>query len=187
MISMFDGFFGGFYRFGEVIFLLLYVNVLWVLFTLLGGIVLGFGPSTVAMFSVFRKWSMGESDIPVFTTFWKTYREEFLRANALGWVLAIIGLMLYVNLNYIELENTWFSAIIHYAILIAALIYSIMLIFIFPLYFHYESRFITYFKNSILFELLLFRFLLLDFLSHFTTLFVRCFLLLLFLRCTMYL
>jgi len=146
---MFDGFFGGFYRFGEVIFLLLYVNVLWVLFTLLGGIVLGFGPSTVAMFSVFRKWSMGESDIPVFTTFWKTYREEFLRANALGWVLAIIGLMLYVNLNYIELENTWFSAIIRYSILIAALIYSIMLIFIFPLYVHYESTFITYFKNSI--------------------------------------
>src|SRR5699024_701962 len=78
-----------------------------------------------------------------------TYREEFLRANALGWVLAIIGLMLYVNLNYIELENTWFSAIIRYSILIAALIYSIMLIFIFPLYVHYESTFITYFKNSI--------------------------------------
>lgn len=147
---MFDGFLGGFYRFGEVVMLLLYVNLLWIIFTLLGLVVFGIGPSTVAMYSVFRHWSMGESDVPVFKTFWKSFRNEFFKANALAFVLVIIGYMLYVNLNFFELPNEWLSIIVRYIILIAFFFYIIILIYIFPIYVHYDNTFINYFKNSML-------------------------------------
>lgn len=55
-----------------------------------------------------------------------------------------------MNLNYLELQGEWISVISRYVILIAAVIYTIMLIYIFPLYVHYENRFFLYFKNSIL-------------------------------------
>jgi len=147
---MFDGFLGGFYRFGEVVMMLLYVNILWVIFTVLGLGFFGFGPSTVAMYTVFRRWSMGEIDVPVFTTFWDAYRKHFLKANLLGILILLIAYMLYVNLNFFELQNEWFSIIVRYTILIATFFFGIMLIYIFPLYVHYDNTFFNHFKNSIL-------------------------------------
>jgi uncharacterized membrane protein YesL len=147
---MFEGLFGAFYRFGETVLLLLYVNFLWICFTLLGLIIFGFGPSTIAMFTVFRKWSMGESDVPVFTTFWESFRKDFWKANALGLTLLILACMLYVNLNYLELQGEWVTVISRYILLITAAIYVVMLVYIFPLYVHYENKFFVYFKNSIL-------------------------------------
>lgn len=147
---MFEGLFGAFYRFGETVMLLLYVNLLWVCFTLLGLIIFGFGPSTIAMFAVFRKWSMGESDVPVFKTFWGSFRSDFFKANALGVILLVLAYMLYVNLNFLELQGAWINVISRYILLMIAVIYVIMFIYIFPLYVHYENRFFSYFKKSIL-------------------------------------
>lgn len=147
---MFDGFFGAFYRFGETVLLLLYVNVLWILFTLLGLVIFGIGPSTIAMYTVFRRWSMGESDVPVFVTFWKSFKGNFFKANLLALILIVVGYMLYVNRNYFQLDDAWFSIIVRYIILIVSFIYAIMLIYIFPLFVHYDNKFTNYFKNSIL-------------------------------------
>lgn len=144
-----SGLFSGFYRFGELVLLLLYVNFLWLSFTLLGCILFGFGPSTVAMFTVFREWSRGRSDVPVFQTFWKTFRTEFLKGNALGLLLLVFGYMLYFNLQYLELPGEWLSIISKYVLLMAAFVYGIMLIFIFPVYVHYENKLFAYFKNAI--------------------------------------
>src|SRR4051812_16513904 len=77
-----------------------YLNILWILFTLAGAVVLGIVPSTVAMFAVARKTAMGEEDIPVFKTFWRTYRTEFIRANGLGLLLTAIGLIWYFDLHF---------------------------------------------------------------------------------------
>lgn len=147
---MFDGIFGAFYRFGETVLLLLYVNLLWILFTLLGLVVFGIGPSTIAMYSVYRRWSMGESDVPVFITFWKSYKENFFKANILAFILIVVGYMLYVNLSYFKLQGAWLSIIIRYIILIVSLIYAIMLIYIFPIFVHYDNTFSNHFRNSIL-------------------------------------
>lgn len=150
---MFDGLFGTFYKFGETVILLLYVNLLWVLFTLAGLIIFGLGPSTVAMFTVFRKWSMGENDIPVFKTFWQSIKKDFLKANILSLILLFIGYMLYVNfkvLPLLDLQTEWLLLISRYILLIALIIYGTMMIYIFPMYVHYENNFFVYFKNSIL-------------------------------------
>src|SRR5690625_4393485 len=147
---MFDGFLGAFYRFGETVLLLLYVNILWILFTLLGAVIFGVGPSTIAIYTVFRRWSMGETDVQVFPTFWGSFKESFFKANLLALILVSMGYMLYVNWNYFQLNHTWFSIIIRYIILIVSFIYGMMLVYIFPLFVHYDNTFVNHFKNSIL-------------------------------------
>ncbi|MCJ7840849.1 DUF624 domain-containing protein [Lederbergia sp. NSJ-179] len=145
--------FGRFYQFGETVLLLLYVNALWVCFTLLGLIIFGFGPSTVAMYTIFRHWAMGRDDLPVFQTFWNTFKKEFFKANALGIILLLIAYMLYVNLNFLALDGEWISAFSHYILLFATVIFGVMLIYIFPMYVHYENKLFIYFKNAILMAL----------------------------------
>lgn len=58
------------------------LNLAWIAFTLLGGIVLGFAPSTVAASALVRRRVRGDVVRPL-TAFWGVFRAEFLRANAL--------------------------------------------------------------------------------------------------------
>ncbi|WP_163581834.1 YesL family protein [Gracilibacillus saliphilus] len=145
-----DGFISKFYYFGETVFLLLYVNFLWICFTILGFIIFGIGPSTVAMFTIFRKWSKGDDGIRILYIFWKTYKKEFARANGLGLLLLIFGYMLYVNFNYLQLDIAWLQQLSKILLIIAATVYGIMFIYIFPMYVHYENKLFNYFKNAIL-------------------------------------
>src|SRR5690625_7635570 len=86
-----EGFALKYYRFTVWVVRLVYVNLLWILFTVIGLGVLGIMPATAAMFAVVRKWLRGEDDFPIFTTYKDAYKEEFLKANLLGYILAIIG------------------------------------------------------------------------------------------------
>ena len=145
--------FNNFYQFGETVLLLLYVNALWICFTLLGLIIFGLGPSTVAMYAIFRHWAMGRDDLPVFKTFWETFKREFLKANILGVILLMIAYMLYVNWNFLELDGEWITAFSQFILLVATVIYGVMLIYIFPIYVQYENKPFVYFKNAILMAL----------------------------------
>lgn len=80
-----------------------YLNLLWIIFTLIGGVILGIIPSTVAMFAIARKTAMGEEDISVIKTFWSTFRTEFIRANGLGLKITLIGF--FGILTYISFAN----------------------------------------------------------------------------------
>jgi len=69
------------------LFWVMTVNALWYLFTLAGGIVLGAAPATVAATELSRRRLRGEA-FPAFSSFFKSWRREFWRANAvLGPVL----------------------------------------------------------------------------------------------------
>jgi uncharacterized membrane protein YesL len=75
---------------------LAYINLLWILFSLIGLVVLGITPSTVGIFAVVRKWLReGIDHTPILQTYWTTYKKEFWRANLLGFVFLIIGIILY--------------------------------------------------------------------------------------------
>ena len=65
----------------EAIMKIAWLNGIWVLFTLGGGIVFGWAPSTAAMFTVVRKWLLGRPDAPLFKTFYQTYKKEFFKAK----------------------------------------------------------------------------------------------------------
>lgn len=146
-----SGFFGGFYKVGEWIIKLVYINLLWILFTVLGLGVLGIMPSTVALFSVMRKWLKSE-EVPVFTTYWQYFKEEFKRSNLIGIIVAIIGFLLYWD--YYILVNVSGTAFQALAIIFIFLfiIAAIMLLYLFPVMVEYEFKTYSYFKHTLLFS-----------------------------------
>lgn len=138
---------GGFFKISEWISRLAYVNFLWLIFTLAGIVFLGFMPATVALFTVIRKWVLKQTDVPVFSTFWKTYRKEFIKSNILGAILVIFGYMLYVDLTLIPTEGIFYT-ILRYSILVISFLFLIILLYIFPIYVHYDWKISKYLKYA---------------------------------------
>lgn len=139
---------GQFFRICEITSKMAYVNLLWIIFTIIGLGVFGFAPATVALFAVIRKWIMGDSDIQVFSTFLLNYRKEFLKSNLLGLILLSIGFILFIDFVYLPMGGlyTFFRAIL----ILVSIMYIVILLFIFPFYVHYDWEFKLYFKNSLL-------------------------------------
>ncbi|MGG1687820.1 YesL family protein, partial [Pseudalkalibacillus sp. NRS-1564] len=74
-----NGLWGKFYRITEWVARLVYVQCLWLVFSIVGLLVAGIFPATMGMFAVVRRWQLGETDVPVFPEFWTTYKQEFIK------------------------------------------------------------------------------------------------------------
>lgn len=122
----------------EWIMRLTYLNVIWILFTLFGFIILGFFPATVALFSIMRKFFRGE-EIAIFQTFWQVYRQKFWRSQMLGSTIAFILIILYADVIFFwSLDNT--LVFIPKVLTISVIfLFSLTLSYIFPVYVHYEG------------------------------------------------
>lgn len=142
-----DGMTGRFFRICEVISRLAYLNILWILFTLLGLGIFGIIPATVALFAVIRKWVMGDTDVPIFATFRKIYRKEFLKSTMLGGSLLLVGYILYVDFIYLPSDGIF--AVVRFGLMIVSLLFVIILLYIFPLFVHYEWKNRLYIKYAL--------------------------------------
>jgi uncharacterized membrane protein YesL len=130
--------------------LLAYVNILWLIFTLLGAVIFGLFPATAAMFAIIRKWLIGKEDVPVFKTFWNYYRDEFFKTNALGLIFSVTGLLLYLDFKIIDFHNEVFNRIFLTVMFLFASIYTVILLYIFPVFVHYDLKLLQYIKNAFL-------------------------------------
>ena len=144
---------GFIYRICTLIMQFAYLQLLWICYTVLGLGIFGIFPATAAMFSVVRKWIMGESDIPVYQTFWKTYKTEFLKVNMLGLILTAIGWILYIDYHYFTFGESVVSSVIKIVTLIVTYFFIITCIYFFPVYVHYHYRLMDYIKFSFLYSL----------------------------------
>ncbi|WP_240353424.1 YesL family protein [Cohnella algarum] len=120
------GMMGGFYKISEWIMRLSVTNVLWIVCSLpiwymflvllqsettdqfistmiLIAILLPFTffPATSAMFSVARKWVMGETDVPLFKTFFRNYKQNYLQAMLGGFCMRSCSLSLSLTIRCI--------------------------------------------------------------------------------------
>lgn len=143
----------GLYALTEWITKFAYVNILWIGFSLLGLVVLGVFPATVAMFSIIRKWLLGE-DIPIFKTFWNTYKIEFLKSNGLGVVLVVLAGIVYLDLYFMKINANYLFSLAHIPLYLLILFIILTVLYLFPVYVHYNVRFIQMFKNAFLIMLI---------------------------------
>jgi uncharacterized membrane protein YesL len=127
-----------------------YINLLWIGFSLLGLIVLGFFPATISMFTVIRKWLMGEMDTPVFRTFWNTYKSEFLRSNGLGLIFLVVGGLIVLDLVFMKSSGSSFISAIQIPLYMFMFLVVITMFYLIPIYVHYELKLIQIIKNSLL-------------------------------------
>ena len=91
-----------FYSFFEWVTKLALLNLLWLLFSLVGGILLGIFPSTLAMFAVIRQWLQGDTQLSIRKSFWRYYKADFWKGNALGAFLSILIGLTSLDLFYIK-------------------------------------------------------------------------------------
>ncbi|MDC3416071.1 YesL family protein [Aquibacillus salsiterrae] len=141
---------GFFYTITEWITRFAYVNILWLVFSLLGLLLFGFFPATIAMFAIVRKWIMGETELPVFQTFWSHYKKEFVKGNLLGLILVILGFIILVDLRFIQLSNNSITALVQIPIYLFIFAFILTTFYLFPVYVHYDINLFQKFKNAFL-------------------------------------
>ncbi|WP_404330145.1 YesL family protein [Mesobacillus maritimus] len=128
---------------------LVVINVLWILYTLIGLIVGGIFPATVSVLKIFRKWIMGEDEFSIWGTFKQEYRKEFIKSNVVGWILTMAGVILY--LNYLVIKSMGDTNIVFLvAFYLLILFYLNLVIWSFPQLAHYNGKVKHFFKNAII-------------------------------------
>ncbi|MFI7635386.1 YesL family protein [Nonomuraea sp. NPDC049400] len=86
-------------RAGEVGLLLLKLHLLWIVWTLAGGIVLGVFPATAAMYGVIRGEFLNSAAPREFRRLW---RQEFRTANVVGYVFVTAWAVLLLDRRLLE-------------------------------------------------------------------------------------
>ncbi|RSL35322.1 DUF624 domain-containing protein [Salibacterium salarium] len=138
----------GLYKISHWIMRLAHLNLLWILFTFIGLVAAGIFPSTTAMFTIVRDWVRGEHDKPIFSTFWATYKKEFSRSNLLGSIVLIIGIILYVDYFYFLNMQGAIGTAMSILFITTAVLYLMLVSFLFPVLAHYDFKTIDYIKYS---------------------------------------
>jgi uncharacterized membrane protein YesL len=81
---------------------LLYLNLLWLLFTAAGLLVGGVFPSTVALFAVTKKWVIDREEITVFDAYRRIFGLHLIRANLWGYANLLLGSVLVAELVFLR-------------------------------------------------------------------------------------
>ncbi|MDQ0231178.1 YesL family protein [Metabacillus malikii] len=139
-----------FYRLLEWVMWLAFINLLWFAGTLLGLILFGAFPATVAMFTVVRQLILeGATGKQIVKKFIVTYKNEFIKSNVIGLIMVITGYLLYLDFIYIRNFTGITYYIFYTGLVFASIIYIISSIYIFPVLVHYDLKLLQYFKNAI--------------------------------------
>jgi uncharacterized membrane protein YesL len=133
---------------------LAYVNVLWIGFSLIGILIVGFFPATSAMFAMTRNWITGEKDLPVFQTFWKRYKTDFWKANGIGWLMFAIGVILYLDYLYFTTSGSTLFFLLKSFSIMLAFVFILISVMLFPVFVHYNLTVLHLFRNALFISML---------------------------------
>ncbi|MGP4078777.1 YesL family protein [Pseudalkalibacillus sp. R45] len=148
------GFKGKLFVLFEWITRIAYVNVLWIGFSLLGVMLFGLFPATSAMFTVIRRWVRGEDDFSVFRLFWSTYKSDFGKSNAFGWIMAGLGIVLYLDYLFFSSSGSTLFFLLKSFTIMLLFVYVLILALIFPVFVHYKLTLFHLFRNTIFIAML---------------------------------
>jgi Predicted integral membrane protein len=95
---------GKFHRFGTVLIEVVYIGLLWVIFSLP---IITIGATTTALYYVCTKKHSGQ-DIYIFKNFLKSFKENFIKSTIIFLLLSLIGFFLWTNLHILrQIEMGW--------------------------------------------------------------------------------
>lgn len=145
-----DGVLGKLYVAFDFVYRLIYLNLLWFSFTLIGAFIFGIGPSTIALYHVIRKWLRKElgNDQHIFKDYLQAYKDNFIKGNIIGLIVIFVYFMFLVNYRYATLRTELVFQFIRVSTVILAIITTIMATYLAPLYVHYKLTIKEYFQKS---------------------------------------
>ncbi len=145
---------GGLYKVAEWVARLVYVNILWIVFTIMGLGIFGIMPATLSMFGIIKKWFDGKENVEVFKEYWQIYKTNFIKFNIIGLIMFVIGLVLIIDLRYFNSLSGVQYLIIKYFIYLIVFLYIMDLIYIFPITMQYQLKKRDIIKNALFFGFL---------------------------------
>lgn len=90
---------GKFYTFFDWMAKIILLNAYFVIFSILGLIVLGIGPSIYATYKLMSMWKNDYSP-KIFTVFFNEFRKNFIKSNLIFYLYSLLGVILYFDLYY---------------------------------------------------------------------------------------
>ncbi len=136
----------------EWVLRLIWTNLLWIGYTLLGLVIFGIMPATVSLFTVTRRWTRREFDFSIWEVFKKTYFSEWKDSNKIGLVFWFIGFVLVVDFRFAFFLEGFVSLVLLFSFIFISLIFMMTLIFFFPIYVHYTYSIKDYMKQSFIYS-----------------------------------
>jgi uncharacterized membrane protein YesL len=142
------------YHISELVFSFFTLSLCWFLGTLLGGIVLGWAPSTTAILSVLRDQIMRREKF-AFPAFTKAYKANFKQSNQIGLIILLFTLIIFINRRNFDAQEETIFVILSSLTTVAGWIWGGITLYVFPLHVHYETTIKNAFVKS--FSFLIFR------------------------------
>ena len=131
------------------------LNLLWICGTLCGVLIMGFAPSTVALFAVLRSMIRNDNaELSLSRLFLSYYRQDFWQANLVFWPLVLVGIVLYADFQILALMGGWLSTVLSCLTLIIGVFYSITCVFCVPVYVHFDLKWWAYYRSALFLGLL---------------------------------
>ncbi|MBD2846044.1 DUF624 domain-containing protein [Paenibacillus sp. IB182496] len=169
------GLMGGFYKISEWIMRLSVTNLLWIICSIPFVFVLGvallastdenqllsslilaailapftFFPATAALYTVVRKWVMGEVDAPLLRTFFRGYKENYLQSMLGGLLYTALIVIMFVDYRvYLDELNSF--QILSYVFIGLIILLFVSMFNYFSMMVHYHMKTLQLLKNAIL-------------------------------------
>jgi len=139
------------YEVADEVFWAVKLNLLWMFFTLAGGVVLGVGPATLAAYTVARRHALGES-FSVWPAFAGAFRRELGRGSVLILPLAGAGALLVTNYFYFASLGPAATAA-RLTTLAALVVLAMIAAYLPPMVVHYDLPARSYLPKASLFAL----------------------------------
>jgi len=117
------------------------LNMLWILFTLCGFGFFGLFPATVALLMVTRDVKGGNQK-GMLASFLTYYVENFLKANAYGYLIAIVN----IALISLAIQSVHFSLFIAVPIFVITVLIFIISLYLLPVFTYFHASFLNHLK-----------------------------------------
>lgn len=129
---------------------LAYLNILWLGFTLAGGIFFGAGPATFAVNALVKK-KQEQGDLShVFSKFKTEFKQHFKEGNRYFWLVTAASLFIYVDTRVIQAlpQNTFIQFVVLPALLILSALVLVVATFTLGLYFEFGDTMMKSMKDA---------------------------------------
>lgn len=125
-----------------------HLNILWLLFTILGLGIFGFFPATVAMYTIIRRWLRGTITEWKIGLFFDIFKKEFWKSNLIGIALLLFGFLSYVNIQYMSYFHEGLHQFIKLPLLFVMAIFTVTVLYVIPVHVHYQVSFKEVFEYA---------------------------------------
>lgn len=140
----------GLYRLFNWLAILAYLNLLWILFSLLGIGIFGIGPATIAVFSVIRAKLLENESGTIWRSFYLVFKNNFWRGNKL--FIIIFSGFSFIFLDFAVVRALPYHPLIAYLVIPALIILTVLWVLIssytFALQTHYQLKFWQIFRDA---------------------------------------